>query len=158
MEVNPEYSLEVLMLKLKLQYFGHLTWRTDSLEKTLILGKIEDRSRGQQRMRWLNAITDWWVWASSRSWWWTGKPGLLHFMRLQRIGHIWMTELNWFWFMAILMGNAKWNFCISVWSSAHNSSSTKLSKFSYYASPPIMDHKHTWWNNFDQSFRFISYI
>ena len=58
-EISPEYSLEGLMLKLKLQYFGHLMWRTDSLEKTLMLGKIEGgRSRGQQRMRWLNGITD----------------------------------------------------------------------------------------------------
>ena len=58
-EISPEYSLEGLMLKLKLQYFGHLMWRTDSLEKTLILGKIEGRRRrGQQRMRWLDAITD----------------------------------------------------------------------------------------------------
>ena len=61
--VNPkgltEYSLEGLMLKLKLQYFGHLTWRTDSLEKTLMLGKTEGRRRrGQQRMRWLDGITD----------------------------------------------------------------------------------------------------
>ena len=58
-EVNPEYSLEVLMLKLKLQYFGHLMWRADSLVKTLMLGKIEGKRRsGQQRMRWLDAITD----------------------------------------------------------------------------------------------------
>ena len=57
-EINPEYSLEGLMLKLKLQYFGHLTQRTDSLEKTLMLGKIEGRRRGQQRMRWLDGITD----------------------------------------------------------------------------------------------------
>ena len=58
-EISPEYSLEGLMLKLKLQYFGHLTRRADSLEKTLILGKIEGRKRrGQQRMRWLDAITD----------------------------------------------------------------------------------------------------
>ena len=57
-EINHEYSLEGLMLKLKLQYFGHLTWRADSLEKTLVLGKTEDRRRGQQRMRWLDAITD----------------------------------------------------------------------------------------------------
>ena len=58
-EISPEYSLEGLMLKLKLQYFGHLTQRTDSLEKTLMLGKIEGRSkRGQQRMRWLDCITD----------------------------------------------------------------------------------------------------
>ena len=58
-EINPEYSLEGLMLKLKIQYFGHLIWRTDSLEKTLMLGKIEGwRKRGQQRMRWLESITD----------------------------------------------------------------------------------------------------
>ena len=58
-EINPEYSLEGLMLKLKLQYFGHLMQRTDFLEKTLMLGKIESRGRrGQQRMRWLDGITD----------------------------------------------------------------------------------------------------
>ena len=57
-EINPEYSLEGLMLKLKLQYFGHLMRRTDSLEKTLMLGRIEDRRRGRQRMRWLDGITD----------------------------------------------------------------------------------------------------
>ena len=58
-EISSEYSLEELMLKLKLQYFGHLIWRTDSLEKTLMLGKIEGgRKRGQQRMRWLNGITN----------------------------------------------------------------------------------------------------
>ena len=58
-EINPEYSLEGLMLKLKLQYFGHLMWRTDSLEKTLMLGKIEGRRRrGRQRMRWLDGITN----------------------------------------------------------------------------------------------------
>ena len=58
-ESSPEYSLEGLMLKLKLQYFGHLMQRTDSLETTLMLGKIEDRRRrGQQRMRWLDGITD----------------------------------------------------------------------------------------------------
>ena len=57
-EIRPEYSLERLMLKLKLQYFGHLMWRTDSSEKTLMLGKIDGGKRGQQRMRWLNGITD----------------------------------------------------------------------------------------------------
>ena len=58
-EISPEYSLEGQMLKLKLQFFGHLMWRTDSLEKTLMLGKIEGRRRrGQQRMRWLDGITD----------------------------------------------------------------------------------------------------
>ena len=58
-KINPEYSLEGLMVSLKLQYFGHLMQRTDSLEKTLMLGKIEGRRRrGQQRMRWLDGITD----------------------------------------------------------------------------------------------------
>ena len=57
-EINPEYSLEELLLKLKLQYFGHLMRRSDSLEKTLMLGKIEGRRRGQQRMRWLDGITN----------------------------------------------------------------------------------------------------
>ena len=58
-EINPEYSLEGLMLKLKFQYFGHLMQRTDSMEKTLMLGKIEGRKRrGRQRMRWLDGITD----------------------------------------------------------------------------------------------------
>ena len=56
--VNPEYSLEGLMLKLKLQHFGHLMRRADSLEKTLMLGKTEDRRRGRQRMRWLDGIID----------------------------------------------------------------------------------------------------
>ena len=57
-EISPEYSLEGLMLKLKLQYFGHLMRRTDSFEKTLMLGKIEGKRRGRQRMRWLDGITD----------------------------------------------------------------------------------------------------
>ena len=57
-EINPEYSLEGLMLKLKLQYFGHLMWTADSLKKTLMLGKIEGRKRGWQRMRWLDGIID----------------------------------------------------------------------------------------------------
>ena len=57
-EISPEYSLEGLMLKLKLQYFGHLMRRADSFEKTLMLGKIEGRKRGRQRMRWLDGITD----------------------------------------------------------------------------------------------------
>ena len=70
-EINPKYSLEALMLKLKLQYFGHLMRRTDSLEKTLMLGKIEGRRRGgQQRMRWLDGVTDSMVVSlvNSRSW------------------------------------------------------------------------------------------
>ena len=79
-EISPECSLEGLMLKLKLQYFGHLKWRTDSLEKTLMQGNTEGRRRkGQQRMKWLDGITTGWtgIWASSKNWWWRGKPGVL---------------------------------------------------------------------------------
>ena len=97
-EVSPEYSLEGLMLKLKLQYFGHLMRRTDSLEKTLMLWKIEGRRRrGQQRMRcWMASPTQWtWVWASSGSWWWTEKPGVLQSMGSHRVRHNWVTVLNW---------------------------------------------------------------
>ena len=99
-EISPEYSLEGLMLKLKLKYFGHLIWRADSSEKTLMLGKVEGgRRRGWQRMRWLDSITDLMdlSWVNSGSWWWTGRPGVLRFMGLQRIGHDWVTELNWTW-------------------------------------------------------------
>ena len=91
-----------LTLKMKLQYFGCLIQRTDLLEKTLILGKTEGRRRrGMQRMRcWMVSLTWWtWVWASCRSWWWTGKLGVLQFMESQWVGHDWATELNWavFW-------------------------------------------------------------
>ena len=93
-EISPGCSLEWLMLKLKLQYFGHLMWRADSFEKTLILGKTEGkRRRGRQRMKWHHRLETW-VWVNSRSWWWTGRPGVLQFMGSQRVGH-WATELNW---------------------------------------------------------------
>ena len=86
-------------LKLKLQYFSHLMRRTNSLEKTLMLGKIEDRRRkGGQRMKWLDDITDSMdnsLSTCSRSWWWTGKSGVLQSMGSQRVGHNWVTELNW---------------------------------------------------------------
>ena len=76
-EVSSGCSLDGL--KLKLQNFGHLMWRTDSLEKTLMLGETEGgRRRGWQRTRWLASLTQWtWVWVSSKSWWWTGKPDML---------------------------------------------------------------------------------
>ena len=97
-EISPEYSLEGLMLKLILLYFGHLMQRANSLEKTLMLGKIEGRRKGDDRgwnglmaslIRWM------WVWAGSRSWWWTGKPGVLQSTASQSVGHDWATELNW---------------------------------------------------------------
>ena len=91
-EINPEYSVEGLMLKLKLWYFGHLIQRTDSLEKTLMLGKIEGRRRrGRQRMRWLDGVTDSMDMSLSKfqSWWWAGRPGVLRSTELQRVGHDW---------------------------------------------------------------------
>ena len=90
------YFIEGMMLKLKLQYFGHLMWRVDSLEKTLMLGGIGDRRRrGRQRMRWLDGITDSMDVSLSelRRWWWTGRPGVLRFMGRKESD---MTEqLNW---------------------------------------------------------------
>ena len=78
-EIIREYSLKGLILKVKIQHFGHLMRRTDSFEKTLMLGKIEGRRRrGWQRMRRLDGITDLtWIWTNFGSWWWTGKPGVL---------------------------------------------------------------------------------
>ena len=97
-EISPEYSLEGLMLKLKLQHFGHLMRRTDSFEKTLMLGKLKVGGEGDDRGwdGWMTSPTQWtWVWVGSGSWWWTGRPDVLQSMGSQKVVHDWVTELNW---------------------------------------------------------------
>ena len=89
-EISPEYSLEGLRPKLKLQYFGHLMQRTYSLEKTLMLGKIEGSRRRRDRGwdGWMASPTEWtWVWVNSESWWWTGRPVELQSTGSQRVRH-----------------------------------------------------------------------
>ena len=97
-EISSGCSLEGLMLKLKLQYFGHLMQRFDSLEKLLWWEGLGAGGEGDDRGwdGWMASPTRWtWVSVNSGSWWWTGRPGVLHFMRLQRVRHDWATELNW---------------------------------------------------------------
>ena len=97
-EISPGCSLEGLMLKLKLQYFGHLMWRVDSFEKTLMLERLRAGGEGDDRGwdGWMASPTQWrWVWVDSGSWWWTGRPGMLRVMGLQRVRRDWATELDW---------------------------------------------------------------
>jgi len=95
-KISPECSLEGLMLKLKLQYFGHQSFHW----KRLMLGGIGAGGEGDDRGwdGWMASVTRWtWVWMNSGSWWWTGRPGMLRFMGLQRVRHDWATELYWCW-------------------------------------------------------------
>ena len=93
-EISLECSLEGLMLKLKLQYVGHLMWRNDSFEKTLMKAGGEGDDRGWDG--WMASLPRWtWVWVNSGSSWWTERPGVLRFMGSQRVRHNWATELNW---------------------------------------------------------------
>ena len=105
-EISAECSLEGLMLKLKLQYLGHLMRRIDLVEKTLNLERLKAGGEGDEREwdGWMASQTRWkWVWVSSRSWWWTGKPGMLLSIGLQRVGHDWATELNLFTYIYIYL-------------------------------------------------------
>ena len=108
-EINPEYSLEGLMLKLKLQYFGHLMRRTDSFEKTLILGKIEGMKRREwQRMRWLAGITDSMDMSLSRLRELVMDRAAWHCMESQRFRPYWVTELNWTELISKIVLWAQW--------------------------------------------------
>ena len=97
-EISPQYSLEGLMLKLKLQYFGHLMQRTDPFEKKDWWERLKAGGEGDDRrwVGWSASLTQWTlVWVDSGSWWWTGRPGVLQSMGSQRVGHDWVTEQNW---------------------------------------------------------------
>ena len=94
-EIRPEYSLGGLMLKLKLQYFGHLLWRVSSLEKILMLGKIKGEEGGRGWDGWMAYWYSYqwvWVWANSRRWGRTEEPGILQFLGSQRVRHDWVTN------------------------------------------------------------------
>ena len=93
-DISPEYPLEGLMLKLKLQYFGHLMQRTDSLEKTWCWERLKAGREEDEMVGWHTNSMDMSLsnWTSSRRWWWTGKPGVLHSMGLQRVRHTGATE------------------------------------------------------------------
>ena len=95
-EISPGCSLEGLMLKLKLQYFGHLMRRTDNLKRPWCWQRLKVGGEGNDRGwdGWMASPTRWtWVWVGSGSWWWTGKLGMLQFMGLQRARHDWATEV-----------------------------------------------------------------
>ena len=97
-EISPEYSLEGLMLKLKHQYFGHLMRRDSHLKRPRCWERLRAGGEGDDRGwdGWMASPTQWtWVWVDSGSWWWTGRPDMLWFTGSQRVGHDWVTELNW---------------------------------------------------------------
>ena len=97
-KISPEYSLEVLMLELKLQYFGHPMRRTDHWKRPWFWARLKTVGEGDNREwdGWMTSLK-WWmlVWVGSGSWWLIGKPGVLQSMRSQKVGHDWVTKLNW---------------------------------------------------------------
>ena len=119
-EISPGCSLEGLILKLKLQYFGHLMGRVDSNWKRLwCWERFGAGEEGDDRgwNGWMASRTWWtWVWVNSRSWWWTGRPGMLRFMGSQRVRHDWATELKWIelhdGYVLFHLSNRKFNFPI----------------------------------------------
>ena len=97
-EISPESSLEGQILKLKLQYFGHLMWKADYWKRPWCWARLKTGGEGEDRRwdGWIVSLTQWtWVWVSSRSWWWIGKRGVLQSTGLQRVRHDWVITLNW---------------------------------------------------------------
>ena len=96
-ETSPEYSLEELVLKLKLQYFGHLMQRLNHWKRFWFWERLKaGEGDGRGWDGWMASLTQWmWVWVDTGSWWWTWRPGVLWFMGSQRVRHDWETELNW---------------------------------------------------------------
>ena len=138
-EINPEYSFEgLVVLKLKLQYFGHLMWRADSLEKSLMLGKIEGRRSGQQRMRWMDGIIDSMDMSLSKLWQIVKDKEAWH-AKVCGVGQDWVTEeqlsLHFFLFVFLEAGGVSqalqirilqeklgpWQTCLGIWKPGRNS-------------------------------------
>ena len=112
-EISPEYSLEGLMLKLKLQYFGPLILEMTHWKRPQCWERLKAGREGDERGwdSWMTSPNRWtWVWAGSRRWWRTGRPGVLQSMELQRIGHNW-TEMNWNKDLSSLNGKQKTQSC-----------------------------------------------
>ena len=133
-EIIPEYSLEGLMLKLKLQYFGHLMQRTDSFDKILMLGNIEGgRRRGWQRMRWLDGISNSvdMSWVCSGNWWWMGKPGMLQSMGSQSQTRLsdWTEIAAVVFFPKTSVTNISWQLYFTDYNPWHNTEVTVSSLF-----------------------------
>ena len=135
-EISPECSLEGLMLKLKLQYFGHLMQRAGThLKRPWCWERLRAGGEGDDRGwdGWMASPTQWtWVWVDSGSWWWTGRPGMLRFMGLQRVGHDWATELNWTLFLP------KKNFCLQQAAFNHGGKVMKTSSLAATAKQDSM--------------------
>ena len=97
---------------LKLQYFGHLMQRADSFERPWCWERLRAGGEGDDRGwdGWMASLTRWtWLWVDSRSWWWTGRPGVLRFMGSQRVGHDWATELNWIILLSCFLSSYSMN-------------------------------------------------